>query len=116
MATLAVQDIIEAGLAPTFGSAAAGGDVAANDGRMFLWVKNGDASSHSVTVTAQATSLNVKGYGTMTKANAVVAVPASGERLIGPFPQSAFNNTSDQIAITYDDVTGMTIAAVRLPV
>ena len=50
----------------------------------------------------------------MTKGNAVVSVPAGDERFIGPFPTGAFNDAAGKVQITYDDVTSITIAALRM--
>ncbi len=116
MAALTIQTIGEAGVQSTYAAATSGGDTARNDnGDVFLHVKNGDASSHTVTVTAQTASATVPGMGTTTKANVAVAVPAGEERMIGPFARLAFNDASNDVAITYDDVTAVTIAALRLP-
>ena len=115
MADLTIQDVVEGGLAASYAAAAAGGDAVLNlQGDVFLHVKNGDVSSHTVTVTAQDTSEDVPGFGNMTKANLAVAVPASGERFIGPFPRQAFNDANGKVQITYDDVTSVTIAALTL--
>ena len=107
MADLTVQTIVEAGLQATYPAAAAGGDTAA---------KNGSGGSLTVQVTAQNTSTSQPGWGTVTKGNVSVAVGAGEERFIGPFPISAFNNSSNKIAITYPGgVTSLTIAALKLP-
>ncbi len=116
MAALTIQTVAEAGLNPSYAAAASGGDTAKNEaGDTFLHVKNGDASAHTVTVTAQRTSQTVQGMGAMTKANVQVSVPASGERMIGPFAPLAFNDANNDIAITYSSVTSVTVAAVKLP-
>jgi hypothetical protein len=115
MADLTIQDVVEGGLNASYASAASGGDALLNlDGEVFLHVKNGDASSHTVTITAQDGSQEVPGFGTMTKANLQVSVPASGDRFIGPFPRAAFNDANGKVQITYDAVTNVTIAALRL--
>lgn len=113
MATLSVENVTESGLDATYNSAAAGGDDFQNDSseRIFLHVKNGDASSHTVTVTAEDSSLEVPGYGTVSKSNVSVDVPASEDRFIGPFPRFAFGNTP---AITYDAVTSVTVAVLKV--
>lgn len=113
MATLTVQSITESGLEATYASADAGGDTFANDttNRIFIHVKNGDASDHTVTVTPATASKEVAGFGTMTKATVAVVVTAGEERFIGPFPRGAFGNNP---AITYDAVTSVTIAAVKV--
>lgn len=117
MATLSVQNLSEVGGALTYAAATSGGDVFPNaDDRTFLHVKNGGGSSVNVTITAQTVSATVPGLGVVTKANRVVAVPAGEDRMIGPFPSKAFNNSSNQVAVTYSAVTSVTVAVVRCPV
>lgn len=111
MADLTIQTIVRTGLNPSFSAAAAGGDTLTNDGRTFLHVKNGDASEHTVTIASRVTNAPA---GT-TVSNLAVAVPAGGERLIGPLQKSAFNNAQNKVSLSYDAVTSVTIAAVKLP-
>ena len=113
MAALTVQEIGESGIDPTFAAATAGGDTAKNDGRTYLHVKNADAGSHTATITAQRTTTEKAGFGTVTRGNIAVAVPAAEERIIGPFSE-AFNLNGD-VQITYDAVPSVTIAAFKLP-
>lgn len=115
MATLTRQDITEAGLEASYASAASGGDQVANDGRTVLHVKNAGGAARTVTVTAQDSSESVPGFGTMTRADIAVAVPDAGDRFIGPLPLEAFNDAAGNIQISYSAVTGVTIAALRLP-
>lgn len=117
MAALTVQDISGSGLEPAYTAAAGGGDTIADDGteRTFLHVENGGASEITVTVTAQSSSLHVEGYGTLARANLSVAVPAGEGRMIGPFPPNAFKDSSGNVAVSYSDVTSVTVAALRLP-
>lgn len=112
MATLSVESIAESGLDATYNVAAAGGDTFSNDSsaRIFLHVKNGDASPHTVTVASIVSSREIQGLGTVTKADASAAIPAGEDRFIGPFPFTAFGASPD---ITYDDVTSVTIAALK---
>lgn len=113
MATLSLQTPSETGgITPV--AADAGGDVFANTGKMYLLVHNGDASGITVTATAQNTSTSTADYGPLTKANAVTSVGAGATELIGPFPQTAFNNGSDQVAIGYSAVTSVTVAAIQI--
>ena len=115
MATLTRQSIVPAGLANTYAAAAGGGDVIDNsDGKTFLHVKNAGGGSITVTVTAQSTSLVTATHGTLTVANIAVAVGAAAEKIIGPFPKAAYNNASDQLAITYSGVTSVTIAGFKI--
>lgn len=112
MATLTVQTIDEDGLDATYSAASAGGDDFPNTpaGRIFLHAKNGDASSHTVTVAALDSSISIDGLGALTKSDASVAIPAGEERFLGPFPYGAFGSSP---AITYDAVTSVTIAAIK---
>ena len=109
MATLTVADINHTGLTPAFVSVAAGGDQFANDGHIFLYVKNTNAASRDVTVDSQ--SLCNQGVDH----NIVVTVPATtGEKLIGPFPPGRFNDANANVQITYESEVGVTIQAMRL--
>lgn len=109
MAILTVQEIVRTGLNPTYSAAEAGGDKVPNaDNMAFVHVKNGDASAHTVTATSTATA-----SPGLAPSDLVVSVPASEERMIGPFPTSSFNNPQNQVDLTYDAVTNVTIAAIR---
>lgn len=116
MATIAVQSVSATGLGATYANAASGGDTFANNnvraGRVFLHVKNGDASSKTVTVTPEVSSTTVDGFGTVTKAAISVAIPTGEDRFIGPFPLTAFGAAP---AITYSAVTSVTIAVIQVP-
>lgn len=115
MATLTVQQSTESGAVLTFASCGAGGDVADNTaGTTFLLIKNANASDRTVTITAQNTSTTKSGFGTLTKEDATYTISQDEQVVIGPFAPYAFNNASNQIAITYDAVTDLTIAAVKL--
>lgn len=113
MAELTVQTISESGLNPSYSAAAAGGDTFQNNSRArrFVHVKNGGASSIDVTVAPEQASLNIDGYGQMTKSSISVAVPAGEDRMIGPFPAIAFGINPD---IQYSDVTSVTVAALGI--
>ena len=115
MATLTVQDSPEAG-GVTFAAASAGGDVVPNDGKTILLILNVHASlSRTVTATAADTTANAAGFGAVTKADAVQAVETATLDSMGPFPTTAFNNASGQVAITYSDsADSLTVAAVRV--
>ena len=116
MANLTKQKVLLTGLNPTFASASGGGDeIVDNDGNTFLYVKNGGGSSINVTITSVKTSLDVVGYGeALTLSDEVVAVPAGEERAIGPFPKVRFDDTDENVAIAYSDVTSVTVAAIQL--
>lgn len=106
MATLTKQQIVQAGLNPSFSAAAGGGDIVAPGDTTYLHVKNASGGSINVTVD----NVTPSNYGT--DADLVVAVPAAGERIIGPLPASRFARASDgMVAITYSGVTSLTIGA-----
>jgi hypothetical protein len=106
MATLTTQAIAIAGLNPTFAAAGASGDKVACGERTWLHVKNGSASS--ITVTLAATGA-VRGQ---TVTSPTVSVPASGERMIGPLTADLFAGATDGLAaITYSATTTVTVAA-----
>ncbi len=107
---LTVQKIVLAGLTPSLVAAAAGGDSFANDGTTYIQVDNGGGSSINVTVSSQARAPE----GTA-QADNVVAVPAAGSRLIGPFTKNAWNDASGIISLTYSAVTTVTVGAISLP-
>lgn len=108
MAVLDVQKISHAGLNPSFSPADAGGDEFANGGRTFLYVKNGGASQ--ITVTIDSVKQCSFGYDH----DLTVDIPAGEERIIGSFDPSRFNNSSARVAVTYSDVTSVTVAALEV--
>jgi len=107
MATLAVVTPTIAGATFAGATAAAGGDVFPNNGKTFFYIKNGDASSHTVTITPQ----NTLGAGYTISPIAVV-VTAGVEKIIGPFDPQYFNNGNGQAVVTYDAVTSVTVKPV----
>lgn len=109
MAMLNTQTISQAGIAPAFTAASAGGDTFRNSGgNTFFQVKNGGASS--VTVTIDSVEKCNQGFDH----NLTVTVPASSDQIIGPFEERRFNNDNGQVAVSYSGVTSVTVAAFRL--
>lgn len=99
MATLTVQQIDRTGLDPVAAVAAsASGDEFANDGKTYFEVINGSGGSVVCTFNGQRNT-NLDTASTFT-----VSVPASGTRLIGPFPTAYFNTASARVSVDYDDV------------
>lgn len=113
MATLTVQNKTETGAVITFASAAGGGDVADNSsGDTILILNNASGGDLTVTVTPQQnTDATNTSHGILTKA-ALATVVAAGEIWsIGPFRPNTYNNSSNQIVITYSGVGSLSIAA-----
>ena len=108
MSTLNIQKVVLAGLSPTYGEAAVGGDEFVNSGREFIHVKNGHTSPQTVTVNSQAVCS--QGFDH----DVAVEILASGERMIGPFPKDRFDDTGGKVQITYSGVTLLTIAAIQV--
>ena len=111
MAALTTQQIVQAGLNPTFTAAAGGGDTATPGDKTFLVVKNGGGSPITVTLAAFP---DTSPWGT-TIPDLAVTVPNAGERWIGPLVGSSFANPSTGAAgISYSGVTSVTVAVVTL--
>lgn len=109
MATLTYQLASIAGGAYAAVAASAGGDKVAPSDRGALLVLNGSGAPITVTV---ATPGNTK-YGQAIP-DIPVTVPATGARLIGPFPADLADPTDGLVAITYSAVTTVTVAAVQV--
>ena len=111
MATLSVENIVVTGLNATDNAAAGGGDDFANDGeKTFVNIKNG--SGGAITVTFDDTGSVEPEGSTQFDPDVEVSVPASGERLCGPFPLSRFGKS---VGMTYSGVTSLTVAVLKLP-
>lgn len=108
MAVLAVQNIAQAGLTPAYAAADVAGDsVPGNNGRVFLHLKNTNGANRTVTIDSVGNCS--QGFDH----NVAVIIPLTvGDKMIGPFDPNRFGST---LALTYDAVTGLTIAAVQLP-
>lgn len=108
MATLATQQIAQAGIVPTYAAAAGGGDKFTPGDNVFLHVKNGHSSPQTVTVDSKVAS----NYGT--DVNLAVAVTNASEAMIGPLPAQRFQGSDGLGDLSYSGVTALTIAVVRL--
>lgn len=98
---ITVADNSLTGTAPTLAveettKGISGNHAFSNDGRMFLHVKNGSASS--VTVTFETPGL-VDGF--LAIQDASVIVPAGEERMAGPFPPGIYNQSDGKVYVNY---------------
>jgi len=107
MATLESQEIVRTGLEATYVAAAASGDEFVNTGDEFVHLKNGDSGSHTVTIATPAT------VDTLAVADRTVVVPASEDRMFGPFPSSTYNDGANKVQLTYDAEADLTIAIIK---
>jgi hypothetical protein len=105
---LAVQQIVVAGLLPTYSTANADGHSVVNNGNVFLHVKNASGSSVNVTVETPAK------VGGLDVAEDVVTVGASSEKMIGPFDPSVFNQSGGLLYVDFSAVASVTCAAFKL--
>jgi hypothetical protein len=110
MAAIAVTSIpYPSGNAPAFVAANAGGDTVVPGDRTRLIVRNGSGASINVTIPAFPATLP---HGAAMPA-LVVAVPAGGEKWIGPLSGSQFANPANGlVAVQYSAVTTVTVAAI----
>lgn len=108
MATLTTQPIPPAGLAPTFVAASSGGDKVVPGVGVVLAVKNGDSASHTVTLVTPGT---VAGLAIADRAVTV----AAGVTALIPVDDTYRDTATGLASITYDAVTSVTVAALRMP-
>lgn len=107
MATLSVQSVTHSGLAPTFTAAAAGGDACPTGSGIVLLVQNGDSGSHTVTLVTPGT---VDGLAVADRA----IVVAAGATAFIPVADVYRDRSTGLASITYDGVTSVTVAVVRV--
>lgn len=89
-------------------AATSGGDDCQTGAGVLLVVKNADSASHTVTL---ATPQTVD--GDLTVSDRAVAVAAGGTSLI-PVTDRYKDPTTGRAAITYDAVTSVTVAVIRV--
>ena len=105
---LAVQQVARTGLTPSFSAANVDGHNVANDGKVVLEVKNGSGAPINVTF---QTPGSVDGNAI---ADLVVAVPAGGDKICGPFPPGIYNQADGTMYVDFSAVTTVTVAALRM--
>lgn len=111
MANLTTQKITRAGAEPTFVAASGGGDKFVPDDDVHLEFINGSGSPITATV---VTPGNVDGEAV---ADRTITLPANKRTKAGPFPKQVFANNADggKAAITYSDVTTLTVGVFQVP-
>lgn len=108
---LTVQPVSIAGLAPAYTAAdQPNGHEFVNDGNMLLHVKNTGGGACTVTLQTPAV---VSGVAV---SDPTVSVPATtGDRMIGPFDPTIFNQAGGLVYVDLSTGTGVTLAAIKLP-
>jgi hypothetical protein len=95
--------------APTFVACDVAGDSFANDGRILLHYRNTNAAARNATINS------VKACDQGSDHDVLVNVPlTTGERIVGPFSPSRFNDVNGKVQITYDAVTNLTVAVIKV--
>ena len=107
MAVLTTQRTTSAGAVLTYASAAAGGDKFNNTGKEVVMIKNGSASS--ITVTFDSVRPCDYGYDH----DLVIIVAAGDTQIVGPFSTARFNDTNKQTSISYSASASVTVAVVN---
>lgn len=95
------------GLNFTAEAAAGGGDSFTNDGKQFLYIKNGGGSPITLTVVTQQ---QVDGLAVADK---TYTIGAGEEWMIGPFPTATYNDSNGRVQLTYSGVTSVTVKPVK---
>jgi hypothetical protein len=108
MALLVPQQLGYAGTLPTLGAASTS-DTVAPDDRVFLWYKSTQGTTEVITVVVPGTN-----FGLALTDITVTIAATTGEEMIGPMVPSLADPTTGLITITIADVTGITVAAVRV--
>jgi len=109
--TIAPQKVVRTGVTPSYTGTMLTTNVyvVRNTGRMILHFLKNALVICNVTIQTPAKVLGIN------VAEVIVAVPAStGNKMIGPFPPSIFNNGSGDLKFTMDDVDGVTVAAMEI--
>lgn len=80
-----------------------------NNGRVMLHFKKSGAGDCTVTIDTPGT------VGGLAIAQQTITVAATtGDKMIGPFPSSVYNNSAGNLSITLSEITGLTVAVVEM--
>lgn len=105
------QTAVPTGVTPTFIAAETEDTILIpNDGSVILEVRNTGEEDCKVTIKTPGTE------GGLAIADQEVTVPKeSGVKVIGPFKRSLYNNSDEQLEVTFSKETGVTYAIVKVP-
>ena len=106
MATLTVQTVTRAGIAPT-NNAVSASDKFLNNGRTLVHVVNGGGTSLTVTIVTPA---QVDGLAV---ADRTVTIAAGQSRFIGPFPKNVYNDNDGYTTLEFSATTSVTCAVIN---
>lgn len=93
-----------------------GNRVSNPNGDIFFILSNPGGVSGSVVIDAVSSSVEVPGYGPLTKADLTVALGATTTKLIGPFAKRAWNDSSGYVQLTFTGTgsNSLTVKALKL--
>ncbi|MBP2291043.1 hypothetical protein [Azospirillum rugosum] len=115
MAQISAQKLVETGAAPVMTNASTGGDSFTNTGSEALLLKNSSGSAVTVTLKSRNTAPVIDGYGTVSKPDTAITVPANGIAIAGPFPQRAYNDpATSRLSLTYTSSGATSVAVIAL--
>ena len=113
MANLSVVKVLEEGLTSSLATCSTDGDEFRNSGIEFLRIENTHASqAYNITIVAQTTSVTTPLHGVLTKSNVVKAISAGQTVYLGPFKQRAFNDSDQNVQLTYLTTGGAALSTV----
>lgn len=112
MAALTTAQITQAGTLVTLVAAGAGGDTVIAGASTWLHVKNGSASS--ITVTIDDPTSATPTAATAFNPDAAITVAAGAERIIGPISARFGAPATGLASVTYSAVTTVTVGAFSL--
>lgn len=109
--TITPQQMAASGITPSYTGSLSTSNTyyVKNNSHMFLHFKKSAAVDCTVTITTPPT------VGGLAVADRTVTVPAStGDKMIGPFPPSIYNDSSNRVSFTLSNIDGLTVAAVEM--
>lgn len=69
---------------------------------VMIYARNtGTSGSAVITIAPANTSINIPGYGVITKASQAVTLGANQDALVGPFPAALWNDGNGNLQLTY---------------
>lgn len=110
--TNGAQEVAEAGIAPSYQGSLSASDTYTfpNDGRTMLHFKKSGAGACTVTI---VTAAEFRGAAV---ADTTLTVPATtGDKMIGPFHPDKYSASDGLVTFSCSEITGLTVAAIRLP-
>lgn len=114
---LTVQEISETAWTQSLSNAdqANGNSVANPNGDVFL-ILSGTAGTSTVTITAQAPSIEFPGYGPLTKANLAIQLTSGQTKIVGPLQSRSWNNSAGNIILSFSsaETTSVAMKALKL--